>query len=779
MASRHLLSKHRASTPALAVLAVFLVVFIFLISTGSASGQVRVMLDGRQLSFEVPPEIENGRTLVPLRDIFEAMGAEVTWDEKGQAVTATLGETTLQLVIGQKIAYKNGGAIELEVAPKITKEKTLVPLRFIGESFDAEVNWAPTSKIVYINSQPPQLPVVGSYENLKKLLAEAENNRAGIYKGFPGTRFRIGAEIMVNEKALESTETAKSASAVGLGPDYSATNVQVQGVDEADMVKTDGQYIYQVNNRRVVVARAYPATAMEVVGIVEFSDKYFYPRELYLDEKYLVVIGSNESYYSKPIPLPGPIELMPESPRLPGYLPSLSTVQAMVYDLSNKAELKLVREVELEGHYISSRKIGSALYLVTNKYFDYYYILNEPTAGEENASPLFRDSAGKDEFVPVDYQDIRYFPGSVDSNYLMVGGLNLDNPGQEVEISTYLGAGQNIYASLENLYVTVSKYEFDQKVQVSKQNTEVYKFGLNRGRVTYRNKGTVPGMILNQFSMDEHQGYFRIATTTGDMWRDDEHTSKNNVYILNEKMVMTGKVEDIAPGEKIYSVRFMGDRGYMVTFKTVDPLFVIDLKDPANPVILGALKIPGYSDYLHPYDENHLIGFGKDAVEVDNMAYYLGMKIALFDVSNVHNPIEKFTEMIGDRGTESEILQNHKALLFSKEKNLLAFPVTVMEVKDNNQYNYKGIPPYGQFTFQGAYVYHLDPETGFTLQGKITHLTEEDYLKAGQHWYDSAKNVERLLYIDDNLYTLSQRIWKAHGLNDLVERNALVIPSPR
>lgn len=154
-----------------------------------------------------------------------------------------------------------------------------------------------------------------------------------------------------------------------------------------------------------------------------------------------------------------------------------------------------------------------------------------------------------------------------------------------------------------------------------------------------------------------------------------------NVYILDEALKVAGRIEDIAPGERIYSVRFMGDRAYMVTFKQVDPLFAIDLKDPKAPKILGALNIPGYSDYLHPYDGNHIIGFGKDTVEKGSMAYYQGMKPAVFDVSDVAHPKEKFKEIIGGRGTESELLHNHKALLFDREKNLLAFPVTVMETE--------------------------------------------------------------------------------------------------
>ncbi|CRF28942.1 Secreted protein containing C-terminal beta-propeller domain distantly related to WD-40 repeats [Mycobacterium tuberculosis] len=271
------------------------------------------------------------------------------------------------------------------------------------------------------------------------------------------------------------------------------------------------------------------------------------------------------------------------------------------------------------------------------------------------------------------------------------------------------------------------------------------------------------------------------------MWRDDEFTSKNNIYVLNEAMKVVGKIEDLAPGERIYSVRYAGSRAYMVTFKNVDPLFVIDLKNPQAPKVLGQLKIPGYSDYLQPYDENHIIGFGKDAVEASTKkgsgfdagptAYYQGMKLALFDVSDVAHPKELFKESIGDRGTHSELLNNHKALLFSKEKNLLAFPVTVMEVKDKSS---SGTPEdaakYGEFTFQGAYVYGLDLQKGFQLRGRITHLSDEDLQKAGRQWYSSDRNVERLLFIGDTLYTASPDMLKANDLSTLTEIGSLKLP---
>lgn len=642
---------------------------------------------------------------------------------------------------------------------------------------------------------PEKLPVVGTIDNLKKLLEEAGLDDypdvSGIMRQGVKTTAGVleaagGADGAANAPAAKVNKSKESS------PDFSGTNVQVQGVDEADIVKTDGEYLYQVNNDKIVIAKIYPSNEMKMIKTIKLADENLYPMELYVDKERLIVIGTSTNNIPIIRPMEKRIDIYP-----PRY--SYGTVKLIEYDIKDKANINKSREIELEGNYLSSRKIGDKLYLISNKYFNYYHIMNSE---DENSTPSYKDTAINEEFINIPLDKIAYFPDCIGSNYLIVAGVDLSKPKEGVNVSTYLGSGENIYASIENLYVALTKHVSKPKDPVIydsanpksikpnyyDRETLVYRFALNEGKLDYTGKGTVPGNILNQFSMDEDNGYFRIATTKGDVWRDDEGTSKNNLYVLDDELKIVGSVEDIAPGEKIYSVRFMGDRAYMVTFKTVDPLFVIDLKDVENPKILGALKIPGYSDYLHPYDENHIIGFGKDTIEVvhkDNKgnetgrtAYYLGMKIALFDVSDVNNPIEKFTEKIGDRGTDSELLNNHKALLFSKEKNLMAFPVTVMEVKGKD----KGIggntmPKYGSFAFQGAYVYNIDLVNGFKLKGKISHISEEEYLKSGGGWYGSNSNVERIIYIGDDLYTLSKRMVKAHDINDMKQKGELLIPT--
>jgi uncharacterized secreted protein with C-terminal beta-propeller domain len=590
---------------------------------------------------------------------------------------------------------------------------------------------------------------------------------------------RSAASAPAPEPRAYSTN-AESQAASDFSSDFSSTNVQIQGVDEADTVKTDGSYIYQILPWRVVITLANPPERMEVLCSLPMSAEAFEPAELYVSGDQMTVLG--RGYAQR------------------GHARTF----VRIYDISDRRTPAKIREIELDGDYVSSRKIGGALYLAANHYAGWYYSGREDVPDVTQSVPSYRDSAAGGQDVQMNLSDIRYIPEMTAPNYLLLAGLDLSAPAEPVNVGVYLGAGENIYVSQENLYVAVSAPGYEnirplwrdsaaedtdagENAAVSRIGTRILKFSLSGGQATYLAAGRTPGTVLNQFSMDEYDGYFRVAVTE-DRWdKNSGSRVANHLYVLNETMNIAGQIEDIAPGERIYSARFMGGRAYMVTFKTVDPLFVIDLTNPVQPQILGALKIPGYSQYLHPYDENHLIGFGKDTVEVSlgdpmgrgqsTAAYYLGLKLALFDVSDVTAPKEKFVTGIGDRGSESELLYNHKAFLFSKEKGLLAFPASVAEVSPGtaaDPYDY-GAPPYGQFTFQGLYVYHLDLETGFTLRGRVTHLTGEDMLKAGNGSWDTDKSVQRGLYIGDTLYTLSNKILKANDLSALTEINSITL----
>ena len=340
---------------------------------------------------------------------------------------------------------------------------------------------------------------------------------------------------------------------------------------------------------------------------------------------------------------------------------------------------------------------------------------------------------------------------------------------------------------MENLYIAQSDYRYYNEAITGinepnepRERTIIHKFLLDDGEVNYEGNGIAPGTILNQFSMDEYNNYFRIATTIGHVSRTLEGASTNNIFIFDKDLDLVGSVENLAPGERIYSTRFLGNRAYMVTFKKVDPLFVIDLSDPKNPEVLGKLKIPGFSDYLHPYDENHIIGIGKDTVEAEegNFAWYQGLKLAIFDVSDVRNPIQKHVELIGDRGTDSEALRDHKAFLFDKDRNLLVLPVTLAIINED-QFTDNRPNQQGEFVFQGAYVYDISLQYGFSLKGRITHFDSvEPFRKSGSYFYNNDLAIRRSLYIEDVLYTISNGKIKLNYLDNLEEIKELRIRLP-
>ncbi|MCX7708743.1 MAG: beta-propeller domain-containing protein, partial [Clostridia bacterium] len=635
----------------------------------------------------VVPVMKENRTLVPVRFVAESLGLKVLWDEKTATINIEQGTRKIKMVLGSDRMLVENEETKLEVPAESINDRTFIPLRALSEALGKKVFYdrgliilSNEENIFDVNKDKEALdqliarvnkpPVIGTKAALKSLLSSSFDINRGYIEMDESLMF-TDQGVAKKEKSVEAapqalSESAKTNTKGSASTDYSTTNAQVQGVDEADVVKTDGEYIYQVNRQRIIVAKAFPADALEIVSTVGFDAQNMNPQEIYVDHKHMVVIGSSSGEFEA---MKSKASIMPRK-----YPPTyrFGSTKAVVYDITDKRNIQKIREIELEGNYISSRKIGSSLYMVSNKNISYWiaqknYIEN--SMKEENNSldqstleeytdrmlvPSYRDSAVGNEYQQIDYSKICYFPDSLQPDYMTVAVVNLDKPDQKAGISTYLGAGQHVYASRQSLYVAVPQYGYQRMYKErkvlpqgnSEATTLVYKFSLTTDTVTYLCKGEVPGTILNQFSMDENGRYFRIATTRSAPWRSNMVGLENNVYVLNDMLSITGKLENLAPGEKIYSVRFMGDRGYVVTFKTVDPLFVIDLKDAANPKVLGALKIPGYSDYLHPYDENHIIGFGKDTVEVKGNAFYLGMKMAVFNVSDVTNPKELFTEKI-------------------------------------------------------------------------------------------------------------------------------------
>jgi uncharacterized secreted protein with C-terminal beta-propeller domain len=573
---------------------------------------------------------------------------------------------------------------------------------------------------------------ISKEELINFLETKPENN---YYWGFPAIR------DLKNIASLAMDEAAEGGQSV---PDYSGTNIQVEGVDEADVVKTDGTYLYLLNGEKIFIIKAYPPTE---AGIISVLDLEYPATDIFINGDKLVVIHSPNQYniwYQW------------------DYGPTLDykmNTTIKVFDLSDKKSPKLERTAEVDGFYTSSRMINN-----------YVYIISTQPAVFNDTEPILPRFSSNEYIYEANPKDIWYSNRTnYYHSYTNVVAINVQNPREWITHETYLlSSSSNIYVSQEHIYLTSPWWLQDK--EGGSEATMIYKIRVKKGDIEYIADGSVPGRVLNQFSMDEHNDYFRIATTLGYVSRSGSKTS-NNVYVLNSSLGITGSLEGLAPGEDIYSARFMGKRCYLVTFKKVDPLFVIDLSDPNNPEVLGKLKIPGYSDYLHPFDENTLIGIGKETIEAKegDFAWYQGVKISLFDVSNVIKPIEIAKYEIGDRGTDSLALRNHKAFLFSKSKNLLVIPILLAEI-DNEKY-LEEVPPnaYGEYVYQGAFVFEISKERGINLRGNITHIEDpQEFLKSG-YWFESFYSVERSLYIENELYTISKGMIKINNLEDLSE----------
>jgi inhibitor of cysteine peptidase len=581
-----------------------------------------------------------------------------------------------------------------------------------------------------------------SYSQLQHFI---ESNTQSQY-----TKWRDSGSIEFNSRDVLAP------SAEGSGDEYSGTNIQVAGVDEADIVKTDGDYIYVVSGNKTFIVKAYPPEQAQVLSEIEVTGSV---AGIFINGDRLVLFGYETPYYpyyyEDVIRVDGFVGEI-SAPYMPYYASPRTFVK--VYDISDREDPRLQRDISADGQYLSSRMIGDYAYVV----------INEPAYGQDNKVELPAISSdGVEREIPatdIYYSDVADYYYS----YTTVVAIDTQVDSREPTYETILlGASSNLYVSLNSIYLTVPVWGRDVG---DGEGTSIYRIQIDGGEMECVASGEVPGMVLNQFSMDEYNGYFRVATTT---WNGG---NQNNVYVLNMSLNITGSVEDLAPGERIYSARFMGDRCYLVTFKQVDPLFVIDLKDPYDPEVLGYLKVTGYSDYLHPYDETHVIGIGKETTDAGTFAWYQGVKISLFDVSDVNNPVEISKIEIGDRGSDSPVLWDHKAFLFDRSRNLLVMPILEAKV-DTARYSEQELAwAYGEPVYQGAYVFNVTLDGGIQLKGRITHIENSDELEQGYYYYYSPSAVERSLYIGDVLYTVSQAKIMMNDLQNLVYINEVQLP---
>jgi len=728
--------------------------------------------------------------IIDVRDFF--------WSEKGNKINI-YALVKKPIVIAPK--YYRGYENLKSILPAV-----IIGMVFLAAIFTVLYNYNPQD----INNQiagQGNLKKFSSYSELKDFIKQ--NSEAGYYnyglRGIETTSLAKGGDAGLTAPVASGSTASESQNA----GEFSTTNIQVEGVDEADIVKNDDKYIYTVSGSSIVIVDAYPAGNAKIVSQINISGNI---QEIFVNKDKLIVFGQEQERY---YPVMGDIAVAKIGIMPPRYYNPESFV--MIYDISDRSNPVLYSNISVNGNYLQSRMIGSYV----------YFIVNQPVYSYDNIIlPRITEAGNARE---TSASEIYYFDVP-DESYIFSTINALDIDSNEISSRTFMiGYTQNIYVSKDNIYLTYMKrlstryyYEkmiddvyikvlpadladkakeirnsnstyyaktdeigkiiqdysetldvdarlklqndvqdrnekLQQEIAKETDKTVIHRISVSKNEISHEAQGEVQGSVLNQFSMDEYNDYFRIATTS-ESWRTGE-PSKNNLYVLNMNLEIKGRLEDLAEGERIYSARFIQDRAYMVTFKQVDPLFVIGLNNPEEPKVLGYLKIPGVSDYLHPYDENHIIGLGRDASEEGRIT---GMKLSLFDITNFSNPTEISKYIIGGRGTYSEALNDHKAFLFSKSKNLLVIPVTIYD-----EWKYE---------FNGAYVFNVDLVNGLQLKGNVTHQNESAN-KSDEYYYPEWQNtIRRSLYMDNILYTISNKMIKMNNLDNIEEINKIELP---
>lgn len=591
----------------------------------------------------------------------------------------------------------------------------------------------------------------------------------------------ISMPVFLGDTELAQSDAGGSQTGAAAN-NFTQTNVQETGVDEADRVKTDGVYMYVAGLQKVSIINAVPPEAMSVVSKVDVLGTV---NSLYLFDNILIILytpdsGSGQSWSGTD--LSGMADI-----GMPYWIPTNIQTGVLLVDVTDPSNPIIIKEVKTDGMLVSSRLTGGKLHIVQQ------FLPNLPPlrlwhdGSEKSYNEAVDDNRQNLEALTlndlVPFQETLDPSGNViESGQLVIprnfyrpsgpeGGsivtlltINMNDPSLEFRSLGIVADAHLIYASQQSLYIcatiwneTPAVMEFDQR-----QQTIIHKFDLTGDEVQAVGSGRVQGRVLNQFSLGEYEGVLRIATTTGEGWWGNSSLS-NHVYslrILDNKLEIIGRLEGLAPGEEIYSARFIGSRGYLVTFVKVDPLFTLDLSDPSDPRVIGELKVPGYSDYIHPLSENHLLTIGKDAKLRDGITWYQGLQLSVFDISDFANPTLLHKESIGDRGTSSEALFNHKAFTFWAENDLLAIPVKLYEYENAPE----NVWEFGTHTFNGLYVYRTTAENGFELLGRISTGLSSNF-------YDWTRGV----FIGDTVYTVMRDALRSAALVD-IENTVRVLP---
>lgn len=420
------------------------------------------------------------------------------------------------------------------------------------------------------------------------------------------------------------------------GKDYSTTNLQMEGVDESDIAKIDGSYIYTVEDKYIVITDIRDGKLKEVTRFLPkdcgASDRVM---EIYVDGDQLILVV--QCYETS----------LEEDSAFCYEMNGKNTTQIQVYSIVDRKNPEFEGRLIQDGYYNTSRKIGDVVYLFTQ------YNMTSDVVGyveKEYTSVIPKVNGEK-----VAASEI-YLPESSGESGILVSSLDVNKPDKVLDSKLVISGYAQTYISKDALYLYEEDYD-------GAMITNIAKFALDEGRISGVAAAAVRGYVRDTFAINASDGYLRVLTT--DYSTEDE---VNALYILDENMKLTGQLTGIAPGEEIYAARFMGNTGYFVTYRNTDPLFTVDLSDPAKPEIIGELKVTGFSEYLHFWDDTHLLGIGYESDE--KTGNIENIKLSMFNIENPGEVTEEAKLVLKDVDY-SEALYDYKSVIISKDKNLI------------------------------------------------------------------------------------------------------------
>lgn len=549
------------------------------------------------------------------------------------------------------------------------------------------------------------------YIQVEEKEAKKQARAAGSASADTGTS-TLSGNFGVEESASDGGLASGSAA-------YSDTNVREEGVGEADSVKTDGKNLYILDGQTVHIV-GIGSEEMQALSEISYDDDC-YVREIYVEEGKIVLLYTRgEILYGED-----------------GYYKQLTC--ADVYDVSDPSSPEKINTVTQSGHYNTMRVSGGYVYL-----FSDFYVAG---VARTHTSLYVPEVQGK----LIEASAIYMPQGKMGNSYTVISSFDLDDPSGKTDSRAVFGNNGLCYVSEKNIYITEACYEAGERPQ-----TSVRKLSYGDGKIDGVAQTKVDGILNDSFCIDEYDGYLRMVVTvepadmdngimpltgvsgTGaditeeadetSLSEDEEQVVSNTLYVLDEDLEKAGEISGLAEEEYVYSARFMGEIGYFVTFKQVDPLFSVDLSDPENPKIIGELKIPGFSEYLHPYGDGKLLGIGM-SVDEEGMTTE-GVKLSMFDVSDPEN-VEETANFVLEDMYGSDVFYNYRAVFTDTEKNLFGFSA----YGDQTEY----------------FVFSYDDESGFheVFSRRLSGYYEARGLYVGQHFYLVAGNTVESYTLSD------------------------------